>query len=608
MAYNRVNVGAISKKGRYVYSPKELSGGLSRFDNGNDSALAQLSNMLFENGVLSQRGGFCEVCPGANGSFHSLLDSEFEGNILFHIGSSILRFDGKEFVSVKENVSDSQSVFLAMNGNVYLYTAKYEIYEIKNDLSCQKVEAYIPEISYSRDISLKDYDILEPVNLLTKKVKCSYTAPSSVHVIYTVPFEVDENVRVDVYFDGVFKKNTFVTQHSPKQLTMSGPDSLADVETVSLVFAISDKESVVKDNLDKIFGCGISFCYGGTVNDGTRAFLTGNDNYPGAYFRSELKTPLYFPDTNGEILGDGCEKITAAQKRYEKLFFFTEKHIYAMQYEFSLENGASFPVAEVYSTVGCDMKNTVRSVDNTPVFADRNTGIHLLQSTDIFDELNVKPISANLRGEWNIAKESGSVFASCDHDRKYYIYDGSTLFVWDYGSTPYYSSSDYDKAESRLAWYKIDGLSDCVWIFSFEGKLYFVTDDGMIHLLRYMPDASCDRYLSDGEERTVDISSFFMTKGYDLGARRSKKRLQHISFDCSVYEKSGKFTVEFYGDGRKYYSFSPVIPEYDKRLKIRLPCYYADKFAVKFIFENAKIGISGLDFCYTPIQREKYNL
>ncbi len=607
MAYNRVNTGSISGKGRYVFSPGKLSGGLSRFDNGNNSSLTQLSNMLFENGALVQRGAFCEVCAPMSGKFHSILDREFEGNVFMHIGTSVMRFDGKELIAVKEQISDCESVFLAMNGNVYLYTAEYEIYEIKKDMSCEKVEPYIPEVVYSRDIRLEDYDVLEPVNLLTKKVKCSYK-PLTNHATYTLPYEVDPNVKVDIYFDGVLTTDAYMMYAGPKALSMRGSESATSAETVSLVYSISDNEEAVKDNLAKVYGSTVSFCYGGTVNDGTRAFLTGNDSYPGSYFRSELKQPLYFPDTNEEIVGDGCEKITAAQKRYEKLFFFTEKHIYSMQYEFSMEDGASFPVTEVYSPVGCDMKNVVRSIDNTPVFADRNSGIYLLQSTDIFDELNVKHISANLKGEWSIGKDSEKSFAACDFDRKYYIYDGSSLFVWDYGATPYYSGSDYDKAESRLSWYRLDGLSDCVYIFGFEGKLYFVTDDGSFHLVEYFPDAVCDTHFSDGKEESADISSSFMTKGYDLDGKITQKRLVYLSFDCAVYEKSGEFSVEFYGDGKRFYSYSPAIPENDRRLKIKLPPYYADKFAVKFVFKNAKLGISGLSFCYVPIQREKYNL
>ncbi len=607
MAYNRVNTGNISGKSGYVYSPGKLSGGLSRFDNGNDASLTQLSNMLFENGVLVQRGGFGEVCAPVSGNFNSILDREFEGNVLMHIGGAVMRFDGKELIAVNEEISDCKSVFLAMSGNVYLYTTEYEIYEIKKDLSCEKVEPYIPEVVCSRDTNLYDYDILQPVNLLTRKVKCTYYTKMS-NCIFTLPYDLDINENIDVYVDGTLSEKMIVRYDDTRKIMLGNPSSIS-YESVSFVYSVGGEDKTIFDNLEKIFGCSISFCYGGTVNDGTRAFLTGNDSYPGSYFRSELKQPLYFPDINEEIVGDGCEKITAAQKRYEKLFFFTEKHIYSMQYEFSMEDGASFPVTEVYSPVGCDMKNTVRSIDNTPVFADRNSGIYLLQSTDIFDELNVKHISANLKGEWSIGKDSEKSFAACDFDRKYYIYDGSSLFVWDYGATPYYSGGDYDKAESRLSWYRFDGLSGCVYIFAFEGKLYFVTyEDGSARLLEYLPDAVCDTHFSDGKEESVDISSAFMTKSYDLNGKMTKKRLVYLSFDCTVYEKSGEFSVEFYGDGKKFYSYSPAIAENDRRMKIKLPPYYADKFAVKFIFKNAKLGISGLSFCYVPIQREKYNL
>ncbi|MBE6571212.1 MAG: hypothetical protein E7656_03055 [Ruminococcaceae bacterium] len=608
MAYNRVNVGSISGRGRRYFSPGSLSGGLSLFENGNDGALQGLSDMMFENGKLAPRAGFCKK-DEAEGKFHSILEAGFEGKVLLHVGTSLFSFDSENFFEISKDIPDCNSVFLAMNAKVYLYCSSFDVFEINKDMTVQKVQPYIPEVTYSRNLSMTDFDTLEPVNLLTRMVKCSYKTYTD-NAIYTLPFEADESVPVQVYTDGVFAPNLVMGFGDPKKLSMRGTGTLSGVETVSLVFAISPDEPVVQENLKKIYGCDIAFCYGGTSNDGTRAFLAANDEYPGAYFKSELRDPLYFPDNGGEILGDG-EKITAAQKRYEKLFFFTEKSIYSMQYDFSAEEGASFPVTEIYSTVGCDMKNTVKSVDNTPVFADKRSGVYILQSTDIFDELNVKHISANLSGYWRVENDENAVFSSCDHDRKYYICDGKSIFVWDYGKTPYYNSADFDAAETRLAWYRLSAPSGCKFIFSHGGTLYFLTENQKVGVFACLPTLSFDSDF-DGQDKSnitrSPISAFFVTKGYDLGAKSHRKKLVSLSFDCDVYEKGGGMTVEFFADGESFWSFVPPLCEKSRRLKIKVPTRYADKFAVKFSFHGARIGVSGLEFCYVPVSREKFNL
>lgn len=607
MAYNRVNVGNIKKIGKQTFSIKSLSGGLSKYDNGNNNSLSEMSNMVYENGKLVLRGGFLKACDYIDGEFHSILDREYEGNVLFHAGDSIFRFDGSAAHIIAQGVSDTKSVFLSMNGCAYLYTAGFEIYEIKEDFSCEKVQGYVPEILYSSNNSLTEFELKEPINLLSKRIKCSYKYSGIDTFILSLPFEADYDEPIIFYANGV-EIDSFKPYYGGVKDMRINSTSKPSSDTVTVEYTVLDEDGTFEKYFNKIYGCEVAFCYGGAANDGTRAFLTANDACRGSYFRSELKNPLYFPETSEEILGDGSEKITAAQKRYEKLYFFTEKHIYSMQYEFSIENGATFPVTEIYSPVGCNMKNTVRSIDNTPVFADRNSGIYILQSTDIFDELNVKHISANLKGSWLVGKDKDAVFAACDFDRKYYISCCGSLFVWDYGLSPYYSDSDYEKAESRLSWYKFDGISGCVYIFSFDGELYYVKSDGKTGIFRYDPESVVDNTDFSDEGQDVGILSSFTTKGYDFGTHHGRKKLCYISFDCAVYEKCGAFEVKFFADGEEFYSIMPPIPSGDCRMKIKLPARFADKFAVKFIFNKARIGISDIDFCYLPTEREKYNL
>ncbi len=609
MAYKAVKMNSGSSQRRYIFSQKELSGGLS-FDDGEERCLSQLKNFIFKNGKLMTRGGFQTIFSQMEGPFHSIFEKDFHGNVFFHSGEKIYRFDGKELFVIKEKAQNCKSVFLTMNGNIYLYTKNGDIFEIKKDFSCEKAEPYIPEFSVSRGYDLSDYDIVEPVNMLTRKIKCTYYDMPMIKVIYTTPFDVDQDEDIEVYIDDKKYDYLFASCNEKNKLHINGQGEPSTFEKVSFVFSIAEDEKM-QEYFSKIYGCDIAFCYGGTTNDGTRAFFTGNEDFPGMYLRSELKQPLYFPDTCEELLGDGSENVTAVQKRYEKLFFFTPHHIYSMKYSFSDQDGASFPITEINTNTGCSMKNTVRSIDNTPVFADTLTGIYLLQSTDIFDELNVKHISANLEG---VRKDSfaytgdGAVYASCDHDRKYYIYDGEDLYIWDYGKTPYYYSADSEESEKRLAWYKFGGVCDCVYIFSHKGKLYFICGKEKTEMLEYSEETSSDKLFLQGEQKDIPVDSFFMTASYDFGIRHSKKRLHYVSFEYEADDECCNMKAEFYANGKKFYEFTPVFRKKSGQAKIKLPPYYADRFAVKFEFCGKRAGIRSIDFCYSLAERAKYNL
>ena len=571
MAYNAVELNINGGKNKYVYSLKDMSGGVSFCDNGRSSCFEQMDNVIYEKGRLIARGGYKTLFADVLSPFHSMCEKDFHGSVIFHSGSKIYRFDGTETSVIKENAGDCKSVFLAMNGKVYLYTHEREIFEIKSDFSCQKVEPYIPNLINSRDHSMNDYDIDEPMNMLTPRVKCTYFEPTTLDVIFTTPFDIDETQAMEVYIDGEKDTDRYVTKTATCKFSIRGLGSDVGIKEVSVVFSVAGEDEKTEEFLSKSYGCDIAFCYGGTTNDGTRAFLTGNEDHPGVYLRSKLKNPLYFPDTDEELLGDGGENVTAVRKRYEKLFFFTRSHIYSMKYSFSEQEGASFPVSEINTNVGCDMKNTVRSIDNTPVFADSLSGIHLLQSTDVFDELNVRHISANIEGEGENSFEfahDGGVYSSCDHDRKYYICNGKTLYIWDYGKTPYYSTGDHKAAETRLSWYRYDAPQDCVYIFSHRGKLYFVCSSAETSLVEYTPGDGYDTAISDGEEKHIPVSASFMTKSYDFGSYDLKKRLCDISFRYESEKEGCAITLEVYGNGKKYCSFDLELADNEYRDRV----------------------------------------
>ena len=614
MAYNAVSVGTISGKREHLFGVKALSGGFCEDKYAlSDSQTTELMNMEFEGGYLTSRYGLREI-PGLSGKFHSRLSEPFFENVLLHCGNSVFAFDGKEIKVIKDNLPDCDSVFLTMNSCAYLYTKERKIYEITKEFVCEEKKPYVPIVAVLNDNFSGKYEIDQPVNMMTKRIKLRlYHNTTEIHGSShscNIPFKVDNSQDPTIYINDVcipLKYWNYESNRNTLHLTFEY-FQLNEGDCFDIEFAMAEDEKF-EEYFSKIYDSKIAFTYGGTSGKGTRAFLTGCDKYPGWYCMSELKDPLYFPDNIAEVVGDQTEKVTAVGKRYEKLYFFTERHIYSMSYSFSEESGASFTVAEINSPVGCTMPKTVQSIDNTLVFADKTSGVYILQSTDIFDELNVKHISHNITKSGDCAFADEGVFCSCDFDRKYYIFSGRYLFVWDYGKSPYYSSGDHKKAEERLSWYKIDAGDDCKELIPFGKTLLVIkgVDNASLNVLDRTLGTDTT-YSDDGAPQSNKYLCGFVTKEYNMDIAYSKKTLSQFSFDFIKKTDRAKLTLAFYGDGRRFFEISPDVSGQNGKIKLKIPSFSAHKFSVGFEITEGVIGVSNLIFYSKICERTKHNL
>ncbi|MBR5528332.1 MAG: hypothetical protein IKV97_04950 [Clostridia bacterium] len=613
MAYNFVKASVPSVSPGYYFTVKEFSGGLCKKETDlADNQVCELDNMFFSDGKLMCRGGLKGIAGNFSGAFHSRLPAEYFENAVFHCGDALFRFDGENVTKLMEGVPDCSSVMVRINSKVYVYTEQEKIYEIDRDFNVTEKQPYIPHVTNFAFNESETFDFIEDVNMMTRYIKCTYTKLIEIDGKYELPFDVDKTREIRLFVDGerVESGINIIKQNRAIVVEKNGYSGYLNNKVVSLEYAVKNSEKdPVEDNAKKIFGSRIAFCYGGTSNDGTRVFLTGNDEFPGWYFRSELADPLYFSDMGAEHLGDGSERITGAEKRYEKLFFFTESRVFSMTYSFSENYGAIFDIKEVNTPVGCTMRGTVQAVDNTIVFADKASGVHILQSTDIFDELNVKHISANISdsGEHSFAR--GENFCSCDYDRKYFIFDGKELFMWDYGRTPYYTTGDHKKAEERLSWHRFTGFSDCVCIFSLSGQLYFITDNGGCSLFKYDLSEGSDTVYTEDTQEENDVVCGFKTKSYDFDVGHMRKKVEHISFDyrCDPSD-TPHFEVRVYGDGEEICRFAPFVSRPEGRIKLKIPTYYAKGLSLKFSSSGGVPAISNLTFCARNAGRMKHTV
>jgi hypothetical protein len=446
--------------------------------------------------------------------------------------------------------------------------------------------------------------------MLTNRVRCGYntgnTTDSTLEVV--LPYPLDTTKETIVHSEGnkpTVLKIEYTKETKTAKIYLKSTKLLKS--TFEVEYSIDASEKNLQEYISKIYGSKIAFCYGGTTKDGSRAFVTGNPDFPSMYFRSELKNPLYFPDTAQETLGDGSENVNGAEKRYEKMYFFTDRHIYAMSYSFSEEDGASFTINSINTGVGCSMPGSVKALDNTIVFADKTDGVFIMQSTDIFDELNILPISENLKADTGLPFGKQGKCFSCDHDRKYYICNGLGVYMWDYGRVPFYSGTEYRMSQKKLPWFKICDASDFADAFSLNGRLYFAGGKEKCEIFEYSVGNCSDMINAADEIAQEDFECSFTTKKYDFGNSYTYKRLLKFSFDYkNESEKERIITLSFFADGKAFYTVKTGLDEREGRLTVKLPSYYGNKFSVKVIINGGGVGFRDLAFLWQKAERVKF--
>ncbi len=615
MAYVKTSHDPIGHGEKLLFSLPEQSGGLIVSENSSaipDNCQPALSDMIFSDGALVSRGGYTRMFHDKiSGKFHGYFNDKYYGCFFFHTGKCLYRFDGKELFVVSDSLDDENTIFYRMNKLLCIISAGRHAYQVNEKFEFSEAEIYIPIITESEGFPSRDFTSLEPINMMTRRVRTKHIIPHSsngANVFLPVKYDPNYNVYVKID-DGPKRKSTLLYNN---ELDIVGIycncDGNKETHEVEIEFTILGEDDKFEEYFSKIYNSTLAASFGGNAEKGTRIFLSGNPSYPGEYFRSELLKPFYFPDTNCEVLGEGSENVTGMMKRYDRLFMFTDNHIYAVDYVFSDETGASFPIDEINTSVGCNMPGSLALIDNTIVFGNTDGGIYILESTDIFNELNVRPLSGNIMPQngTRIFADSEGRFCSCDFDRRYYIFNGERLYVWDYGRTPYYSSDNYHKAQLRLAWYSFPSMKDVCALMQFGGRMYFFTSGDETRFYCCDERPAYDTDVSDGKETTSEFMASFSTKEIDFGEKLTKKKLGELWFDCKFSPQSKKAYLEvtFFGDGEEYYSHKITEPVCGK-YKIKLPPRLCDKYRVAFTSFGAHTEISSIVFGCKRIGRIK---
>lgn len=304
----------------------------------------------------------------------------------------------------------------------------------------------------------------------------------------------------------------------------------------------------------------------GSLQNGTRLFLSGNPSCPGLVHWSDVNNPLYFPENNYAYVGDAGEAVTAFGKQSNMLVLFKEHSLYAMTYNEGLSYDAAdvtdgsvadvtavdavFPVRQLHPAIGCDCPRTVALCQNRLMWATSDGCVHTLLTATAYSDSNVRelgyPITPRLRTALAAHPDAAAGFC----DGRYFLLAGSEAFVLDCAGTAYaqYGAAGDDRqAQRRLSWYRWDlavpGVTyEHLWadggVLCLAGRVQGATE--AVSTVYYTVDGTADEQMTTLPQADLPsyevtfrpVRSSFATKWFTLGQPERYQRIRQVYLEA----------------------------------------------------------------------------
>lgn len=549
------------KRFRYVLP----DGGVSLSDeaNGvNDGKCGYMCNMDVLDDRIKNRCAQVDLCTDYDtfGKLNGSLAHEYYGKLVFHAGTNLLTFTpGDESPNViSDKLPDKPSIFCDFMSQVYIY-CDTRVYSLDGNFVFSEHDPDAPLIyeSVVSSVSGSGKRTENAFNILAPRIKVSYLKGTGRD--FLLPHNADVSRGAEVYKDGVkLEDNEFsLSEH---KVEIRDSLSYTNERQVTVAYYVSTPSEMGFENV--ISDCTLAVDFGGNATGGTRIFFTGNRNKKGYYFKSGFLNPLYASADEYEIIGNGSENITALKKMYGNLIVFTEQSVFRMSYTLN-SDGAFFSVKEISSEAGCDCPGSVQLIDNRVVFANSKKGIFIVDSTEENGEQNIKPISGNIMkgrgmGLCDIPSEALKKASSLDFDRKYMLFADGKAYIWDYDASGFSGSTNYSRAQERLAWYIYDGIRGSFFAQADRRLVSIEESDAKLHVFEPgIADENCTGMFYSGNIKSLGFGQ--RKHVCTMGIKLCRKD------NCDA-------VLSLFGDGEKYYETSlPRTNREKERIVLRLP-------------------------------------
>lgn len=515
-----------------------------------------MQNMLMEEKLLCKRRGIQSFMT--LGSQPDAAYADFDGYLYLAAGTKLLKVDYQSFTATELYTTmqgTGKGTFFAYNDRLYYINGTDYIWT--DGQTAEAVTPYVPLWLINCNPLTGAGDEADKLNRLSAGFRVRYSAEGTVSTVQLpgslLPLDA---AAVTVTVAGAVKtENTdFTVNRTTGVLTVTGDAWQSGVNHIEVTASRTDEESE-----QSIRKCRIAMAYGGDasgLDSGTRVFMAGNPDEPGAVFYSDLLNPAYFPDDGYIYIGADDEGVTAFGKQYDLLYVFKPRSIYSIQY--TMESGkARFVQKEVNAAIGCDMPGTVQLISNALTFCNTYGGVYTLASTVIRDERNVMPLSGNINAELlAMDRDELRAAASADFGSRYWLCIGDRAFVWDYGITPYYSTGNIDIDAGRLAWFPQKGVSAAL-LWSYDGVLYFAR--------RSAEGGAVDGFANDSlvDYGSQPIEAWYRSADWCFDASNIRKTIEKLWFTVRTFYYS-EYDITYYTDrGEKSESRQYVVSSFN---------------------------------------------
>ncbi len=486
------------------------------------------------------------------GEIHSVVQQPFCSRVVMHIGTSLYTYScsDAEFVKLEGDLPDMKSIMVHFMSCIYIY-CDYRIFKLDDSFNLTECEAYAPIMFDDTSPTAPDISKMLDVaiNMISPKIRVRYKETTIMHAKFPLEPDFTRPIRV-------FNADTELSEEeytiSETRVTLSNG---LDTNRIELEYFVKNHDDIGYD--DSFYGCVVVNTFGGAVGGGTRIFFTGNETKKGYYYKSELQNPLFVPSDEYEVIGDGCENVTALIKMYGNLVILTEKSVYLMSYTLN-ESGAVFSVKQLTDAVGCDIPDSVQLIDNRVVFCNSERGVYIIDSATDNGEHNIKPLGANILkgagiGFLDNEKESLKNCKSADFDRKYYLFVGDRAYIWNYDESSFVDSGSYSTAQKRLIWQIYNGLiSGLPCNFGNSLEIFSLSERAF--------------YSFDGDSDNVNF--LYRSEKCDFGKSDTRKYVNSLSIMLAS-EEQNEIDLTVIADEKEYYKRK--INVCDKKLRIKIP-------------------------------------
>ncbi|HIV02286.1 MAG TPA: hypothetical protein IAC74_01830 [Candidatus Aphodoplasma excrementigallinarum] len=335
-----------------------------------------------------------------------------------------------------------------------------------------------------------------------------------------------DGVPVQSYHDSSGTEIVYSYRAQFADLAKSVFTEFTQEHVIHVTYVLTGEERDVIDN------CSIYALYGGS-ND-TRAFLSGNAEYPARDFASGLYDASYFPDTGYTDVGAEESAIVGYHKLYGNLIIVKDgRGNDSAQYlrSFSLaEDGAGnvtplFTVKQGNISYGASCVSSFKNVGGIPLYIGPD-GVFAISGTNVENQNNTESVSRRVNGR--LLNEPLQEAVCVSAGRRYYVFVGNHAYVCD--------------VENGFIWAYFDDLPAvrCAWA---DGDMLCVgTDDGIVS--RFMQPEEAGAYYDDvavdgSVENARAIEAVWEIPQTVLGSYTNYKTIRNCYVTCMPYGRSG---------------------------------------------------------------------